>query len=103
MLAMVYYYESQVYDESYWHPRRDRILYYRLGKMERLRYNEVSCMKALIYVELSLFLNIKNKRVNKYTKKYTKTNKTKKLYYKQITLNVIHLMSLTISIWGRMP
>jgi hypothetical protein len=29
--------------------------------MERLRYSEVSCMNALIYVELSLSLNIKNK------------------------------------------
>jgi hypothetical protein len=35
MLVMVSYYENQVYEESYRHPRRDRILYYKFGQMER--------------------------------------------------------------------
>jgi hypothetical protein len=65
MLVIISYYENQVYNESYRHPRRDRIPYHKLGQMERLIYNKVSRMNALLYVELSLSLNIKNKMSRK--------------------------------------
>jgi hypothetical protein len=65
MLVIILYYENQVYNESYGHLRRVRTLSYMLGKMEGLRYKEVSYMTALIYAKLNHSLNINVTNENK--------------------------------------